>query len=175
MTALLQRENLSCQPVTLGHRYNYNKYSCTFTLVQYIPLYTGAVTWILTVEQHSTWNRSAFNHPETTQWCFQADKQPIYHTTAHYALHCLCQTFWPLEDILKQYRDTLCSAQKQTNFTNTLIQDIPIFNGNDGTQFEDWLVGIETASDLSAESRTKLAQAKSKGLTHFNYRSSYLR
>ena len=27
----------------------------------------------------------------------------------------------PLEDMLKQYTDTLCSAQKQTNFTNTNI------------------------------------------------------
>ena len=62
--------------------------------------------------------------------------------------------------------DTLCSAQKQANFTNTLIQDIPIFNGNDATQLEDWLVDIETAADLSTESRTKLAQANSKGLTH---------
>ena len=62
--------------------------------------------------------------------------------------------------------ETICSAQKQTNFMNTLIQDIPIFNGNDSTQLEDWLVDIETAADLTAESRTKLAQAKSKGLTH---------
>ena len=62
--------------------------------------------------------------------------------------------------------DTLCSAQKHTNFSNTLIQDIPIFNGNDSTQLEDWLVDIETAADLSAESMTKLAQAESKGLTH---------
>ena len=31
---------------------------------------------------------------------------------------------------------------------------------------EDWLVDIGTAANLSAESRTKLAQAKSKGLTH---------
>ena len=61
--------------------------------------------------------------------------------------------------------DTLCSAKKQTNFTNTLIQDITIFNGNDATQLEDWLVDIETAADLSAESRTKLTQTKSKGLT----------
>ena len=38
--------------------------------------------------------------------------------------------------------------------------------GNDSTQLEDWLVDIETAADLSAENRTKLAQAKSKGLTH---------
>ena len=49
---------------------------------------------------------------------------------------------------------------------NTLIQDIPIFNGNDSMQLEDWLMDIETTADLSAESRTKLAQAKSKGLTH---------
>ena len=33
-------------------------------------------------------------------------------------------------------------------------------------QLEDWLVDIETAAHLSAESMTKLAQAKSKGLTH---------
>ena len=40
----------------------------------------------------------------------------------------------PLDDVLQQYIETLCSAQKQTNFMNTLIQDIPIFNGNDSTQ-----------------------------------------
>ena len=59
----------------------------------------------------------------------------------------------PLEppyDELRQYTDTLCSAQKQTNFTNTLIQDIPIFNGNDSTHLEDWLVDIETTADMSA-------------------------
>ena len=62
--------------------------------------------------------------------------------------------------------DTLCSGQKQKNFANTLIQDIPIFNGKDSTHLEDWLVDTETAANLSAESRTRLAQAKSKGLTH---------
>ena len=51
------------------------------------------------------------------------------------------------------------SAQKQTTFVNTLIQDIPIFNGSDSTQLEDWLVDIKTAADLTDESRTKLAQA----------------
>ena len=50
--------------------------------------------------------------------------------------------------MLKQYMDTLCSAQKQTNFTNTLIQDKTIFNGNNSTQLEDQLVDIETAADL---------------------------
>ena len=47
---------------------------------------------------------------------------------------------------------------------NTLIQDIPTFNGNNSTQLEDWLVDIESTADLRDESRTKLAQAKSKGL-----------
>ena len=62
--------------------------------------------------------------------------------------------------------EILYSAQKQTNFVNTLSQEIPIFNGKNSTQLEDWLVDIETSADLTSESRTKLAQAKSKGLTH---------
>ena len=71
----------------------------------------------------------------------------------------------PLEDVLKEYMDTLCSAQKQTDFANTLIQGKTIFSGSDATHLEDWLVDIETVANLSAESRTKLSQAKSKGLT----------
>ena len=72
----------------------------------------------------------------------------------------------PLEslDVLQQYMETLCSAQKQTTFANALIQDIPTFNGNDSTQLEDWIVDIETTANLTNESRTKLAKAKSKGL-----------
>ena len=71
-----------------------------------------------------------------------------------------------LDDVLQQYTETLCSAQKQTTFVNTLIQDIPTFNGSDLTELEDWLVDIETTASLTDESRTKLAQAKSKGLSH---------
>ena len=47
---------------------------------------------------------------------------------------------------------------------NSLLQDIPILNGNDSSQLEDLLTHIETASELMGESRTKLAQAKSGGL-----------
>ena len=71
-----------------------------------------------------------------------------------------------LDDELQQYMETLCSAQKQTTFINTLIQDIPTFNGTDSTQLEDCLVDIETTANLTDERRTKLAQAKSKCLTH---------
>ena len=41
-----------------------------------------------------------------------------------------------------------------------------IFNGSNSSQLEDWLVDVETAADFISESRTKLAQAKSNGLTH---------
>ena len=37
-------------------------------------------------------------------------------------------------------------------------------NGNDSSQLEDWLTDIETASELTGEGRTKLAQAKLRGL-----------
>ena len=71
----------------------------------------------------------------------------------------------PLGNVIRHYTNTLCSAQKQTNLTNSLLQDISVFNGHTATQLEDWLVDIETAANLTAENRTKLAQAKSKGLT----------
>ena len=57
----------------------------------------------------------------------------------------------PLDDVLQQYTETLCPAQKQTTFVNTLIQDIPTFNGSNSTQLGDWLVDIETAGDLTDE------------------------
>ena len=44
----------------------------------------------------------------------------------------------PLDEVLQQYTETLYSAQKQTTFANTLIQDIPTFNGSDSTQRIGW-------------------------------------
>ena len=63
----------------------------------------------------------------------------------------------PLGEVIRHYTNTLCSDQKQTNLTNSLLQDISVFNGHDTTQLEDWQVDIEIAADLTAESRTKLA------------------
>ena len=63
----------------------------------------------------------------------------------------------PLGEVLKHYTNTLCLVQKQTNFTNSLLKDISIFMGHDTTLLEDWLVDIETAANLTMESRTKLA------------------
>ena len=55
-------------------------------------------------------------------------------------------------------------STKGTSLESSLLQDIPILNGQDSSQLEDWFMDIETASELTGESRTKLAQAKSKGL-----------
>ena len=58
----------------------------------------------------------------------------------------------PIEEVLHQYTDTLCTAQKKMSFVNTLLQDITIFNGNNSSQLEDWLIDIKTASDLTGKS-----------------------
>ena len=66
--------------------------------------------------------------------------------------------------MLDRYTETLCTAQKKTSLESSLLQDISILNGQDSSQLEDWLMDIKTASKLTGESRTKLAQAKSRGL-----------
>ena len=66
--------------------------------------------------------------------------------------------------MLDRYTETLCNAQKKTSLESSLLQDIPTLNGQDSSQLEDWLTDIETASELTNESRTKLAQAKLRGL-----------
>ena len=70
----------------------------------------------------------------------------------------------PIGEVLNKYTNTLCNAKKKTFFVSSLLQDITILNGNDSSQLIDWLTDIKTISDLTGESRTKLAQAKSKGL-----------
>ena len=70
----------------------------------------------------------------------------------------------PIEEVLNKYTNTLCNAQKKTSLESSLLQAITILNGKDSSQLEDWLTDIGTALDLTGESRTKLAEAKLKGL-----------
>ena len=70
----------------------------------------------------------------------------------------------PIEEVLDKYTETLCTAQKKMSLESSLLQDIPTLNGQDSSQLEDWLTDIEMASEWTGESRTKIAQAKSKGL-----------
>ena len=76
----------------------------------------------------------------------------------------LCPRTEPTGEVLNKYTNTLCTSQKKMSIESSLLQDIPILNGNDSSQLEDWLTDIETTSELTGKSRTKLAQAKSKGL-----------
>ena len=76
----------------------------------------------------------------------------------------LCPPTEPIGEVLNKYTNTLFNTQKKMSLENSLLQDIPILNGNDSSQIEDWLTDIETASELMGKSRTKLAQAQSKGL-----------
>ena len=70
----------------------------------------------------------------------------------------------PIGEVLSKYTNTLCNAQKKMSLESSLLKDITVLDGNDSSQLEDWLTDIETASELTGESRTKLAQTKSKGL-----------
>ena len=67
----------------------------------------------------------------------------------------LCPPSGPIEEVLDRYTDTLCNAQKKTSLESSLLQDIPTLNGQDSSQLEDWLTDIETASELTGDSRTK--------------------
>ena len=71
----------------------------------------------------------------------------------------------PFREVICHYMDTLCNTQKQTNLTNSLLQDLTIFSGHDSTKLEYWLMDLETADDLTNEGHAKLAKAKSRGLT----------
>ena len=43
----------------------------------------------------------------------------------------------PIENVLDKYNVSLCTAQKKTSLESTLLQDIPILNGQDSSQLGD--------------------------------------
>ena len=49
----------------------------------------------------------------------------------------LCHQDTPIENVLDRYTETLCTAQKKTSLESSLLQDIPILNGQDSSQLED--------------------------------------
>ena len=62
----------------------------------------------------------------------------------------------PFREVIGQYTDTLCTSQKQTNLTNSLLHDINVSNESDSTKLEVWLTDIERAADLTNDSQAKL-------------------
>ena len=59
----------------------------------------------------------------------------------------LCPPTEPIGEVLNKHTNTLCTTQQKTSLENSLLQDIPILNGNDSSQLEDWLTDIETTSE----------------------------
>ena len=45
----------------------------------------------------------------------------------------LCPPTEPIGEVLNKYTDTLCNARKKTSLESSLLQDIPILNGNDSS------------------------------------------
>ena len=72
----------------------------------------------------------------------------------------------PQGSVKALHKHSAFGAETDKTSQNSLLQDISIFMGHDTTLLEDWLVDIETATDLTMESRTELAQGKPRGLTH---------
>ena len=72
----------------------------------------------------------------------------------------------PVHTTMQVYTDTLHATWREANLTTSLFQDIPTFDGQDSPELEDWLMDLETATDILIESCTHLARAKSCGLTH---------
>ena len=58
----------------------------------------------------------------------------------------------PFREVIQQYTNTLCTTQKHSSLTNSLLQDIAVFNEHHSTTLEEWLMDIETAADLTSES-----------------------
>ena len=78
----------------------------------------------------------------------------------------------PIEEVFDQYTDILCNAQKKTSLESSLLQDIPILNGQDSSQLEDRLTDIEMASELTGESRNQISTGKIKRISeNINIRS----
>ncbi len=65
---------------------------------------------------------------------------------------------------ISNYTKAISDTHRKTNLTTALLSDITIFDGKDAAKLDDWITDIETAADLLNESRSRLAEAKSRGL-----------
>ena len=52
----------------------------------------------------------------------------------------------PLREVIHYYMDTLCTTQMQTNLTNSLLQDIAVFNEHDSTNIRRFAKGYRNSS-----------------------------
>ena len=72
----------------------------------------------------------------------------------------------PVHKTMQAYMDTLCTTQRESNLTTTMLHDIPTFHWQDSLKLEDWFMDLETTADILTESHSCLAKGKPHGLTH---------
>ena len=66
---------------------------------------------------------------------------------------------------MQAYTDTLHATQRESKLTTNMLQDIPTFDRQDSSKFEDWFMDIETAAETQTRSPMCLTEANSHGLT----------
>ena len=105
-------------------------------------------------------NPKSHNMDSDSQDNYQEDVNDLEHVKHNHPVelkHLTCE--------MEQLRQTVKDKDNDPmDAIKHLEQDIPILNGNESSQLEDWLTDIETTSELTGGSRTKFAQAKSRGL-----------
>ena len=69
----------------------------------------------------------------------------------------------PICPTMQASTDTLHATQREANLTTSSLKDIPMFDGQDYGNLEDWLMDLETTADILTESHIYLAEAKSCG------------
>ena len=82
---------------------------------------------------------------------YACHKPPRMQTYRLALMHCPSTPLEPIEEVMQQYATLYVLHKRKHPFVNTLLQDIMIFNGNNSSQLEDWLIDIETTSDLTGK------------------------
>ena len=54
----------------------------------------------------------------------------------------------PVHTSMQAYTDTLHATHREANLTMSLLQDITMFNGQDSSKLEGWLMDLDTAADI---------------------------
>ena len=78
---------------------------------------------------------AAERQPAETLDCIQCELQNLLIATHQPHPPALAE---PLTEVISQYMDTMCTMQKQSNLTNSLLQDTPVFNEHD---LPSWKIG----------------------------------
>ena len=98
--------------------------------------------------------------------CIEYELQNLYNTSSTNSTHTYWLMYWPSE---KWYdtTQTPCAPCRSKQIWQTHYCRIYLFfNEHNSTKLEELLRDMETAADLTNESRAKLAKVKSRWLTH---------